>query len=78
MPVLHEYQEGRSNRGDSLITPPTIDKDKEKKKKTLSTFKSVTQVTKAWGNRLSPKLEKKKIKSKVALMKVSYKKLKKK
>ena len=30
----------------------------------------MTQVTKAWGNRLSPKLEKKKVKSKVALMKV--------
>ena len=54
-------------------TTPGLDKDnkeREKKKKTLATFKSVTQVTKAWGNRLSPKLEKKKVKSKVALMKV--------
>ena len=35
----------------------------------------MTQVTKAWGNRLSPKLEKKKIKSKVALMKVHNKQI---
>ena len=51
---------------------PPLDKDKEKKKKSLTAFKSVTQVTKAWGNRLSPKIEKKKVKSKVALMKVTF------
>ena len=64
-------QEGRTNRGDSVSSSvQESDKEKEKKKKSLATLKSMTQVTKAWGNRLSPKLEKKKIKSKVALMKV--------
>ena len=53
-----------------MIAAQEKDKEKEKKKKSLTTLKSMTQVTKAWGNRLSPKLEKKKIKSKVALMKV--------
>ena len=45
-----------------------VEKEKDKKKK--SAFKSVAAVTKSWGNKLSPKLEKKKVKSKVALMKV--------
>ena len=62
-------QEGRSNRGES-VGEAIIEKEKEKKKKSISTLKSVSQVTKAWGNKLSPKLEKKKVKSKVALMKV--------
>ena len=47
---------------------PTVEKEKDKKKK--SAFKSVAAVTKSWGNKLSPKLEMKKVKSKVALMKV--------
>ena len=46
--------------------------EKEKKKKSISTLKSVSAVTKAWGSRLSPKLERRKVKSKVALMKVSF------
>ena len=62
-------QEGRSNRGES-VGEAIIDKAKDKKKKSISTLKSVSQVTKAWGNKLSPKLERKKVKSKVALMKV--------
>ena len=62
-------QEGRSNRGESLLEVP-LEKEKDKKKKSISTLKSVSQVTKAWGNKLSPKLERKKVKSKVALMKV--------
>ena len=45
-----------------------VEKEKDKKKK--SAFKSVTAVTKSWGNKLSPKLETKKVKSKIALMKV--------
>ena len=45
-----------------------MEKEKDKKKK--SAFKSVAAVTKSWGNKLSPKLEMKKVKSKVALMKV--------
>ena len=45
-----------------------VEKEKDKKKK--SAFKSVAAVTKSWGNKLSPKLEMKKVKSKVALMKV--------
>ena len=45
-----------------------VEKEKDKKKK--SAFKSVSAVTKSWGNKLSPKLEMKKIKSKIALMKV--------
>ena len=49
---------------------PTVEKEKDKKKK--SAFKSVAAVTKSWGNKLSPKLEMKKVKSKVALMKVCY------
>lgn len=72
--TIHLSQEGRTNRGDSLVSAAQEkDKEKEKKKKSLTTLKSMTQVTKAWGNRLSPKLEKKKIKSKVALMKVRIK-----
>ena len=47
---------------------PVVEKEKDKKKK--SAFKSVAAVTKSWGNKLSPKLEMKKVKSKVALMKV--------
>ena len=47
-----------------------VEKEKDKKKK--SAFKSVTAVTKSWGNKLSPKLETKKVKSKIALMKVPY------
>ena len=47
-----------------------MEKEKDKKKK--SAFKSVAAVTKSWGNKLSPKLEMKKVKSKVALMKVAY------
>ena len=47
---------------------PAVEKEKDKKKK--SAFKSVAAVTKSWGNKLSPKLEMKKVKSKVALMKV--------
>ena len=62
-------QEGRSNRGESMLEVP-MEKEKDKKKKSISTLKSVSQVTKAWGSKLSPKLERKKVKSKVALMKV--------
>ena len=51
------------------------EKEKDKKKKSLSTLKSVGQVTKSWGNKLSPKFEKKKVKSKVALMKVRRRKV---
>ena len=49
---------------------PAVEKEKDKKKK--SAFKSVAAVTKSWGNKLTPKLEMemKKVKSKVALMKV--------
>ena len=51
------------------------EKEKDKKKKSLSTLKSVAQVTKSWGNKLSPKFETKKVKSKVALMKVRRRKV---
>lgn len=68
--IIFYLQEGRSNQGES-IGEAIIEKDKDmKKKKSISTLKSMSQVTKAWGNKLSPKLEKKKVKSKVALMKV--------
>ena len=45
-----------------------VEKEKDKKKKLLSPLKSVT---KTGGNKLSPKMERKKVPSKVALMKVS-------
>ena len=69
-------QEGRTARGGSVcgsgLAVNGEKPEKEKKKKSISTLKSVSAVTKAWGSRLSPKLERRKVKSKVALMKVSF------
>ena len=44
----------------------------KRKKKSLVALKSMATSAKSWGNKLSPKMQRKRVKSKVALMKVRW------
>ena len=52
-----------------------VEGKEKRKKKSLVALKSMVTSAKSWGNKLSPKMQRKRVKSKVALMKVRRRKL---
>merc|ERR1719412_1403423 len=63
-------EEGKANREDSICTATMVEGKEKRKKKSLVALKSMATSAKSWGNKLSPKMQRKRVKSKVTLMKV--------